>query len=162
MCNMMNISYLSYNIKDLSLISRWYFEEWGHLDSSFTMQKIYDGLSEKLKKDDDFLSLIVVYETQSLVAVADLKYREHKEYPEYEHWIGGVFVNPDHRGKGYASALINRAKEHAAELGINELYLQCEEHNEGLYIKHGFRPIHSVVHYGVPTRIFKFNNLQRV
>jgi len=154
----MKISYLSENIEDLKEVSRWYFEEWGFLNSSITQQKIYDGLSEKLKKDDDFLCLITVHEAEKLVAVADLKYREHKEYPEYEHWIGGVFVVPSHRGKGYASALIRRAKEHTIELGIYELYLQCEEHNEGLYTKHGFKPLHSAVHSGVNTKIFKYKS----
>ena len=151
----MKISYLSKNAEELQLIATWYFEEWGHLNSSITRDKIFDSLSSKIDKADDFLCLLIMREGAKLIAVADLKYREHKDYPEYEHWLGGVFVKPDYRGKGYASALIEKAKDHTAELGIMNLYLQCEEHNESLYLKHGFKPLHSAMHSGVSTRVFK-------
>ena len=101
----MNISYISEKTDDLKLISRWYFEEWGHLISSLTEEKIYEGLSSKLEKEDDFLCLITCHEKEELVAVVDLKYREHKDYPEYEHWIGGVYVKPENRSNGYACLL---------------------------------------------------------
>lgn len=153
----MKISCLSKNAEELQIIAAWYFEEWGHLNSSITRDKIFDGLSSKMDKDDDFLCLLIIREGAKLIAVADLKYREHKDYPEYEHWLGGVFVKPDYRGRGYASALIEKAKDHTAELGITDLYLQCEEHNERLYLKHGFKPLHSAVHSGVSTRVFKLN-----
>jgi len=153
----MKISYISEKLDDLKLVSRWYFEEWGHLDSSMTEEKIYEGLSSKLDKDDDFLCLVTVHEKEELVAVVDLKYREHKDYPEYVHWIGGVFVKPEYRGRGYAGILIDQAKVHTSKLGIPKLYLQCEEHNEGLYLKYGFKPLQPAVYFGVKTTIFEFN-----
>ena len=153
----MRISYLNKKSKDLKVVSTWYFEEWGYLNSTVTAEKIYQGLSSKLEKEDDFLCLLIIHVNDDLVAVADLKYREHKDYPEYEHWIGGVYVKPEHRGKGYASMLIVKAKEHIAKLEISELYLQCEKHNEGLYLKHGFKPMHPAMHSGIRTKIFKYN-----
>jgi len=117
----MKTSYISEKLDDLKLISRWYSEEWGHLNSSMTEEKIYEGLSSKLEK----------------------------------HWIGGVFVKPEHRGNGCAAALIEKAKVHTSKLGITELYLQCQEHNEGLYLKHGFKPLHPAAYFSVRTTIFK-------
>ena len=117
----MKISYLVNTSDDLKVISRWYFDEWGHLNPSNTEEKIYERLSSKFDKEDEFLCFVVIHEKELLVAVADLKYREHKDYPEYEHWIGGVYVKPECRGKGYASALIEKAKEHVFNLSISEL-----------------------------------------
>ena len=154
----MKISYLINTSDDLKVISRWYFDEWGHLNPSNSEEKIYERLSSKFDKEDEFLCFVVIHEKELLVAVADLKYREHKDYPEYEHWIGGVYVKPECRGKGYASALVEKAKEHVVNLSISELYLQCEDHNEELYLKHGFKPLHTAIHSGVKTRILKFKS----
>lgn len=153
----MKISYRPESIEDLETVSRWYVDEWGHLNSSITTDKIVEGLSSMLSSGDDFLSLLSIYEGKELVAVAELKYREHKDYPEYEHWIGGVFVKPEYRGKGYAEILIAEAKKHIAKLGITELYLQCEEDNVGLYTKYGFKALHPAIHHGTNTTIFKFS-----
>ena len=153
----MEVSYLCKNSEELELIAAWYFEEWGYLNSSITQNKICEALLAKVNKADDFLCFLVIRENGNLIAVADLKYREHKDYPEYEHWLGGIFVTPECRGKGYASALIEKAKDHIEELGITDLYLQCEEHNERLYLKHGFELLHPTMHSGISTRIFKFN-----
>ncbi|MEL0637024.1 GNAT family N-acetyltransferase [Marinomonas sp. TI.3.20] len=153
----MKISLQTDDMENLQTIARWYFEEWGHLNSSLTERRIFEGLSAKLEKDDDFLTLLTIHTDSELVAVADLKYREHKDYPDYEHWIGGVYVKPEHRGKGYAGALIDKAKEHVAKLNISELYLQCEAHNTGLYLKHGFKPLHAAVYSGVDATILIFS-----
>ena len=109
-----------------------------------------------MAKNDEFLCLLTIHEEDELAAVLELKYREHRNYPEYEHWIGGVFVVPEHRDKGFAAALIRKAKAHARDLGVPTLYLQCEKHNDGLYLKQGFRPLHAAVHHGVENTIFQF------
>ena len=57
------------------------------------------------------------------------------------------------RGKGYAGALISKAKAHVEMLGITALYLQCQEHNLNLYSKYGFRALHEASNDGVKTTI---------
>nr|WP_315476965.1 GNAT family N-acetyltransferase [uncultured Undibacterium sp.] len=143
--------------EDLRTVAKWYFEEWGYLNSSVTAETIYEALLSKLSRNDDFLKLITVHVDGILVAVCDLKYREHRGYPEYEHWLGGIFVKPECRGKGFSAVLITEAKRYVASLNIKSLYLQCEEPNAGLYLKHGFEELHSAVHSGVKTTIFKYN-----
>ncbi|WP_255900301.1 GNAT family N-acetyltransferase [Vibrio campbellii] len=52
------------------------------------------------------LAFVVHDENNKLVATAELKIRENIDFPEYEHWLGGVYVEDSARGKGYAAALV--------------------------------------------------------
>ncbi|MCL6267691.1 GNAT family N-acetyltransferase [Flagellimonas myxillae] len=51
-------------------------------------------------------------------------------------WICALFIEEQHRGKGYPALLIEKAKEDAKKGGFNNIYL-CTEH-VGYYEKHGF------------------------
>jgi putative hydrolase of the HAD superfamily len=84
---------------------------------------------------------LIVRDNNQLAGVAELKYRENKNYPDYVHWIGGVFVDPNYRGRGISNLLIVEAQNMAVSMGIDKLYLQCESHNVCLYKKHGFREL---------------------
>lgn len=149
----MKISYLADHPHESSKIAQWYFDEWGHTFPGTTIEKVNKSVSKKALSKSNFPLAFVIHEKDDLVAVAELKIRENKYHPEYEHWLGGVFVSSAHRGQGYASALISRAKDHAAELGIKKLYLQCEEHNIDLYSRHGFEILHKSSHGNTVTTI---------
>jgi GNAT superfamily N-acetyltransferase len=58
-----------------------------------------------------------------IVGTASLKYREMDIYPEKEHWLGGVFVSAEYRGRGIATRLVDGALEMARTLGVKMLYL---------------------------------------
>ncbi|WP_420400913.1 GNAT family N-acetyltransferase [Flagellimonas sp.] len=51
-------------------------------------------------------------------------------------WICALFIEEKHRGKGYPTMLIEKAKEDARKGGFQHIYL-CTEHI-GYYEKHGF------------------------
>jgi RimJ/RimL family protein N-acetyltransferase len=42
----------------------------------------------------------------------------------------GLSVDPEHRGKGYGYALLNRGKLHAQNLGYKKLYMHCLSENQ--------------------------------
>ncbi len=48
------------------------------------------------------------------------------------------------------------SKSHVSQLGIKSLYLQCEDHNIDLYIKHGFQAFHQATHNPVKTTIMVY------
>ena len=52
-------------------------------------------------------------------------------------WICALFIEEKHRGKGYPTILIEKAKEDACKGGFQHIYL-CTEHI-GYYEKHGFQ-----------------------
>jgi N-acetylglutamate synthase-like GNAT family acetyltransferase len=47
------------------------------------------------------------------------------ELPAFDHspWLAGLFVVPQHRGKGVGALLVGSAEREAASLGIERLYL---------------------------------------
>ncbi|MBC7001087.1 hypothetical protein BIZ37_00845 [Photobacterium sp. BZF1] len=51
------------------------------------------------------------------------------------------------------SKLLEKAKGLAVELGIKQLYLQCESFNVRLYEKRGFTSLHQAKHHNVDTTI---------
>ena len=149
----MKVSYLAERTEWSHIIADWYFNEWGYISPELTKDIILANVLEKSKSTTEFPLSIIVTENNSLAGVAELKLRENVTYPEYEYWVGGIFVSSEFRGQGLSSILINKAKDHTFKLGINKLYLQCEKHNVNLYSKHGFQALHHAKHRNVETTI---------
>ena len=77
------------------------------------------------------------------VGVVELKLFENKEF-DYEYWLGGLFVVPSQRRAGVAKNLISFAMSYAAQMGIQQLYLQCKNVHQALYASFGFKPVHII------------------
>ncbi|MFB2862708.1 GNAT family N-acetyltransferase [Aeromonas sp. MdU4] len=141
----MDISLLADHPYDVSKIAEWYFDEWASHMPNVTKEMVHEKIKHKVSNRDIPLSL-VAYDEGTLVGTLELKIRENKNYPEYDHWIGGVYVPSEHRRKGIAKKLINTAKEIAVARGVLTLYLQCETHNVDFYREQGFNAIHQSTH----------------
>lgn len=59
--------------------------------------------------------------------------------------ISGVFTRENHRKKGYASKCVSALLDELSHMGINSVYLWCEENNLQLYETIGFVKIGNVV-----------------
>jgi putative hydrolase of the HAD superfamily len=149
----MDISLLADHPHEASKIATWYYNEWAHSIPSVTEAMVYENVVEKSINRYEIPLSLVIHDGSELVGVAELKFHENKNYPEYEHWLGGVFVEPSKRGNGVSNLLISEAIKRVVKLGISKLYLQCESHNLSLYKKHGFKKLHQAVHYNIPTTI---------
>ncbi|KZM42467.1 acetyltransferase [Marinomonas sp. SBI22] len=133
----MDISLLVDHQQDAHLIAKWYLVEWGHS----MPETVKTTLTEKVllgANKDTFPMTILAHMDQALVGVAELKYRELEQYPNWHHWLDGVYVPSEHRGKGVSSKLILEAIAKAKHLKVQSLYLRCEDHNIALYEKYGF------------------------
>lgn len=149
----MDVSFLADHPHESEKIAQWYYDEWADSGLNFSFEAILENMAEKVASRLDFPLAFIVHEGAELMGVTELKYRENKHYPAYEHWIGGVFVCPNNRNKGYSSALISRAKKHVEDLNINLLYLQCDAEHIALYEKYGFKALHEAEHFGDVTTI---------
>jgi GNAT superfamily N-acetyltransferase len=76
-------------------------------------------------------------------------------YPEKEHWLGGVFVAPEHRGEQIATGVIHKALEKAKALHVETLYLQTEYLDGGLYRRLGWRPLDRVNYHGLDVLVME-------
>lgn len=137
-------------------IASWYFDQWGHLRQDIGLGDIEKRLQGSLKQDELPLVILAV-ENERILGVAELKLREMKIYPEKEHWLGGVYVPVEHRGKGVASQLIRQALRIARDLGVSTLFLQTEMLGGGLYASLGWNPIELVNYRGLDVLVMEKN-----
>ena len=121
-------------------IANWYHTEWGHLSSDRTLQTLQSSLSDYLNRDTLPLILMLCRDYEPLAAV-QLRYQENPKYPKESHWLGGVFVKQNERGKGLGNKIIQLAIEKARTMNITTLYLQTERHNIELYRQHGWQQV---------------------
>ncbi|CCN69379.1 HAD-IA family hydrolase [Vibrio nigripulchritudo] len=134
-------------------IANWYFNEWSRLSPDLTEDKLFRSIQQNAHQKFELPLMMIAKLEQQLVGVTEIKLRENRDYPEYEHWLGGIYVHADFRGFGIASIMLENAKQHAKRLGIKTLYLQCESHNVGLYLRNGYQVLHSAKHHNVDTTI---------
>ncbi|MGS0728507.1 GNAT family N-acetyltransferase, partial [Shewanella sp. 0m-11] len=87
---------LADNPSALPLIAKWYSDEWGHIGEGRTTKEIELKLGNYLNRDKLPL-IILAQEGEQVIAAAQLRYHEMDIYPEREHWLGGVYVDPNYR-----------------------------------------------------------------
>lgn len=151
------IKFLSEAPELSTIIAKWYYDEWGTDNASMTLEAMHDIVQKKTANKDQLPLSLVVFVDGHIAGVAELKYRENKNFPEYTHWLGGIFVAPQYRGLGLASKLINKAKAVAEKLNVKQLYLQTEPKNISLYEGHNFKQLHTADHMGIQTTIMVTN-----
>jgi len=153
----MEISFLSEYPDSFTEIAQWYYDEWAGPDSSTTIENIAKNVKKKAESEYQIPLSFIARERNSLIGVVELKIRENKNYPEYEHWLGGLFVKPISRSSGVCSALVDRAKQHSVLLGLETLYLQCEEDLVPMYTRYKFQKLHNAEHREFQTTIMSWN-----
>jgi putative hydrolase of the HAD superfamily len=149
----MDIYPLADHPNQVDKVATWYYDEWAQHFPNVTKAMLCENIAKMAIYRDAFPFAIIVINHDELVAVAELKFYENINYPEYKHWLGGVFVAPEKRGNGISNLLITEAKNRAKRLGVKKLYLQCERHNLLLYKKHGFIKLHDAFHHEIATSI---------
>ncbi len=153
----MEISLLADHPNESAKIAKWYYDEWASIAPDVTLDMVHDSVVQKSVNRDSIPLSLVAHQDDELVGTLELKFRENKNYPEYEHWVGGVFVEPRFRNNGIASQLISEAKQMARNFGVRTLYLQCESHNVELYENHGFKKLHQAPHHEIETTIMAWS-----
>ena len=76
-------------------------------------------------------------------------------YPDKLHWLGGVFVAPQYRGKGIGSTLAEHIARKAPSYGVKILYLQTEQLDGGLYSRLGWTPFEQVDNHGLRVLVME-------
>lgn len=134
----MDFIYLADCEEAIPIIAEWYFEQWGRRMEETSQDETARRLQKYLNRNEIPLMVLAV-DNDAILGVAQLKYREMEMYPEKEHWLGGVFVQPEQRGKGVAAGLVKRVIEIARSLGVETLYLQTERLDGGVYARLGWK-----------------------
>jgi GNAT superfamily N-acetyltransferase len=137
------------------LVARWYFEQWGHRRPGESEAATFERLSACQNRDRIPLIMLAL-DDDRVVGAAQLKFREMEMFPEREHWLGGVFVESEYRGRGLAARLVQESIRQARRLGVEILHLQTERLDGGIYARLGWRPSQRAVnHDGIEVLVME-------
>jgi predicted N-acetyltransferase YhbS len=135
------------------LLAIWFFEEWGRHNRTLTVESIEQRVRERMNQDKLPLTLVAFLETEP-VASATLKIREMETHPQFEHWLGNVYVRSEYRNRGIGSHIIESAAEEAKRLDVQDLYLFTRD-RERLYARLGWKMIERAEYHGRIAVIMK-------
>jgi putative hydrolase of the HAD superfamily len=124
----------------------WFYDEWGRTDPDSSRERMRRILGEQLNKDKIPLTIVLLRDSHP-IASASLKIREMETHPQYLHWLGGVFVQPDYRSQGIGSRLVKYTAGEAKRLKVNDLYLYTRSH-ERFYTRLGWQVIEKPIYDG--------------
>jgi predicted N-acetyltransferase YhbS len=113
---------------------------WSAFDSGLTLAEYRAGL-EPLMKSEGVPSALVAHDNEKylgsvLVIANDLDAR-----PDLTPWIAALWVEPNHRSKGIAVALIGEARAVMAKAGVKRCHLCATRENSPYYLARGFNLI---------------------
>lgn len=141
---LIEIEFLADHPELVPLLSTWFFNEWGRNNPALTVEVIEEAVKQRLNRDKPPLCLVAFVENQPVATVA-LKIREMETHPQYEHWLGNVYVLPEYRAQGIGTAVIERARDEAKHIGICNLYLYTRDRAR-LYARSGWQTIEEVTY----------------
>jgi N-acetylglutamate synthase-like GNAT family acetyltransferase len=103
-------------------VSAWGFDEWGHLSKGQTPQTRLAEVRGEMNVDRIPVTFVALGEDGGIVGTAALIFDDLVGDPRNP-WLASVYVPPEHRKKGIASALVRAVEGKARELGYKHLYL---------------------------------------
>jgi GNAT superfamily N-acetyltransferase len=127
-------------------LSEWHYAQWGYLhpgDSPANRASWFQKHLAGLSMPATFLALL----EYTLLGSASLIEYDMDERKDLAPWLASVYVAPEHRRRGVASALVNRVVEEAGRLGVDTLYLYTPD-QESLYARLGWTPFERTEHRG--------------
>ncbi len=103
-------------------VSVWGFGEWGHLNPGQTLEQRRAQIQGKMNVDRVPIAFVALGGDDGIVGTASLIFDDLEGDPRNP-WLASVYVPPEHRRKGIASALVREVEEAARRIGFGRLYL---------------------------------------
>jgi N-acetylglutamate synthase-like GNAT family acetyltransferase len=115
------LEYLADHVSHLPRLATWQHAEFGYLNPANTVERYVERLTVSLQKCDLPTTLIALRD-DILLGSASLV-RQTITHQHFSPWLSSVYVNPQYRGGGIASALVGRVEKAAADMGSERIYL---------------------------------------
>ena len=122
-------------------LAAWYYAEWACLLPNKSLQTTIRTVREQAQTEDSIYKTWVGIVNGFPVATASFREQEDTVRNDLRPRLGGVYVHPYYRGKGYGEKMVKHVMDYAQGLGgLGTLYLITETAG-GLYQKLGWQEI---------------------
>ena len=111
----------------------WFQQEWASEESVMVYE---DAISRAIGAQNPLPQWYLLLKGDIIIGGAGLIANDFISRCELYPWLCALSVDPEERGKGYASALIEHIARHTKQLGFHQLHL-CTDMN-GFYERSGF------------------------
>ncbi|MDB5047352.1 MAG: family N-acetyltransferase [Fibrobacteres bacterium] len=142
----MQISHVKYFQNWIPIIAKWIYEEWSYAFPLRTLQDIQKTLFGRMNENEMPITLIA-HDERGVLGTASLKASDMEILPELTPWLSSVFVHPDHRGEGVATALVGEIEKIARQQGYTKLYV-FNPITQGVFEKLGWSVLQTVEYGG--------------
>jgi predicted N-acetyltransferase YhbS len=120
-------------------VAAWGFAEWGYLNPGETLAQRMIRIQGKMNVDRVPIAFVALDDDDGIVGTASLIFDDLEGDPRNP-WLASVYVPPQQRKKGIASALVRTVEDAARRLGYTRLYLFTSTVPK-LYADLGWRPL---------------------
>jgi N-acetylglutamate synthase-like GNAT family acetyltransferase len=131
----LRVEYLAGHASHLPRLAEWHHAEFGYLNPANTVQRYVERLTASLQRSD-LPTTFIALRGDTLLGSASLV-RQTITHQHLSPWLSSVYVDPQYRGGGIASALVGRVERAAAEIGSEKIYLFTPS-SEKLYASLGW------------------------
>ena len=103
-------------------VAVWGFDAWGHLNPGQSLEQRRAQVRRKTNVDRVPIAFVALGDDDGIVGTASLIFDDLEGDPRNP-WLASVYVPPEHRKKGIASALVRAVEDAARRIGYDRLYL---------------------------------------
>lgn len=142
----MQVSHVKYFQNWIPIIAKWIYEEWSYAFPMRTLQEIQKSLFGRMNENEMPITLIA-HDERGVLGTASLKASDMEILPELTPWLSSVFVPPDYRGQGVATALVAEIEKIARQHGFTKIHV-FNPITQGIFEKMGWSVLQTVQYGG--------------
>ena len=142
----MQIDFLVNHPQHLPLLAEWQHAMWGHLDPTATLAGRIARLASHVGRPA-IPTTIIAFDGEVLFGATSIVENDLRTHPHLSPFIASVYVAAPYRGRGIASALVQRMMAEAQGMAIAKLYLITPD-QQALYGRLGWERLAEVPYRG--------------
>jgi len=151
----MDITYLKDNPEEVSVLAGWIYDEWGKLAPGRTPETAHQKVRQTVGSSEIPLTLMCRVDGK-LAGTASIDTADMSTHPDLTPWMASVYVSPEMRRQGIASALCSRIRDELIRLNVKTAYLFTPD-QEKLYESFGWKTFLREKYHGEQVVIMRLD-----